>query len=240
MTPVWKQQAFGLATGLAVIMHLLLFVAVRPADGTASMNVRIPPKTYYQSAPSDAPLEVGVRLVGSPVLFSLPSPMGFSRDLLDDKLSTQLIFSQPEETETYLPIDPAARTAGEKLLSEALMLTAGEPTAPPPPTQIVRLIDQSPSARRIQIDFGLKERLEGGLVLPRALNQAGDTAWEIRVEISVSREGVVQHVFIEQPLKESALNQAVLRWLHELKFRAGSDPIEGRLEIYSAPKEATP
>jgi hypothetical protein len=229
-----------MAASLAVIMHLLLFAAVRPADGIHSVDVRVPPKTYYRSAPSDAPLEDGVRLVGSPVLFSLPSPLGFSRDLMADKLSTPLVFSQPEETETYLSVDPAARTAGAQLVPENLMLTAGESTAPPPPIQVVHLAGKSPSARRVHVEPGLKERLEGGIVLPPALNRPEGAAWEVRAEVSVSREGMVQHVFIEKPLEEVALNQAVLHLLHGLRFRAGSTPIEGRVEIYSAFEEATP
>ena len=235
MTKAWKRRAFGLAAVLGVTMHLLLFAAVRPADGTSSADLRVPPKTYYRAAPSDAltDSEVDVRVVSSPVLFSLPSSLGFSRDLIANKSNARLTFSQPEESESFLEITPAARTGGTQLSPETLMLSAGEPVAPPPPDQELQLEKKRAAARRIYVAPGLKERLEGGIVLPPELNRQESTAWEVRADISISRQGVVQHVFLEQPLESAELNQSVLQLLHGLRFRSGSSPVEGRIEIYS-------
>lgn len=236
MTKVWKRRAFGMAAGLAVIMHLLLFVAVRPADGNDSVDVRVPPKTYYRVAPSDTPSNTGfgIRTVWSPVLFSLPSSLGFSRDLMEDKLNTRLTFSQPGESETFLEINPSVRTAETQLIPGALMLTAGESAAPLPPGTVFQPEKKRSTARRVHVAPELKERLEGGIVLPPELNRQGGTMWEIRADISVSPQGVVQHVFLEQPLESVDLNHSILQLLHGLRFRSGSAPIEGRIEIYSA------
>ena len=236
MTKAWKRRAFGLAAVLGVSMHLLLFVAVRPADGTSSADLRVPPKTYYRAAPSDTPQdsEVDVRVVWSPVLFSLPSSLGFSRDLMEEKSNARLTFSQPEESESFLEINPAARTVGTQLSPAMLMLTAGEPAAPSPPSHVLQLKKKRSTARRIYVDPELKERLEGGIVLPPELNRQESTAWEVQADISISRQGIVQHVFLEQPLEAAELNQSVLQLLYGLRFRSGSSSIEGRIEIYSA------
>ena len=238
MTKAWKRYAFGMATGLALLMHLLLFVAVRPADGSRSTIEVVPPQTYYLAAPSNFPLKAGGRIAWSPVLFSLPSPLGFSRELMDEKLKTRLTFAQPERAETFLPIDPSARAARSSFQPAALMLTAGNATAPSPPATIFSPITTKPDAPRVHVAPALKERLEGGVVLPPTLNRVADPIWEVRAEVRVSQQGIIEHVFLEQPLETPALNQAVIQLLHGLRFRSGEHPVEGYIEIYSvAPDE---
>ncbi len=236
MTKAWKQRAFRMAAGLAVLMHLLLFVAVRPADGKHTMEVRVPPKTYYRNVPTDMPPGSAdeVRMVWSPVLFSLPSPLGFSRDLLRDKLSTRLTFAQPGESETFLSINLSVRFAEAQLISENLMLTAGESRNLSVPPHAFQPESARPPIRRVHVVPALKERLEGGIVLPPELSQPGGAAWEIQADVHVSAEGIVQYIFLEQPLEEAALNQSVLQLLRGLRFRSGSDSVDGRIEIYSA------
>lgn len=233
MTKVWRRYAFGMATGLALLMHLLLFVAVRPADGSRSKIGVVPPKTYYLAAPSNSPLKAGGRITWSPVLFSLPSPLGFSRELMDERLKTRLTFAQPERVETFLPIDPSARAARSSFNSISLMLTAENATAPPLPETAFSPASTKLDTPRVHVASALKERLEGGVVLPLALNRVADPVWEVRAEVRVSQQGIIEHVFLEQPLEIPALNQAVIQLLHGLHFRPGEHPVEGYIEIYS-------
>jgi hypothetical protein len=149
-------------------------------------------------------------------------------------MSTRLTFSQPEESETFLAVDPSARSAKAALIPETLMLTAGAPATPPPPNRALPSVKKRPPARRVHVAPNLKDRLEGGIVLPPELNRQGGAAWEIQADISVSREGVVRHVFLEQPLEVAELNQSIVRLLHGLRFKSGVDSVEGRIEIYSA------
>ena len=60
-----------------------------------------------------------------------------------------------------------------------------------------------------------------------------DAAWEVRADITVSSEGVVEHVFLEQPLETAALNQSILRLLHGLRFKPGDNTMVGHIEVYS-------
>jgi len=166
-------------------------------------------------------------------MFSLPSKLGFSRDLLQEKLHTRLTFRQPAETESFLEVASTARNAGAENIPCELMLTAGGNAAPRPPSHAFRPLENQPAPRRVYMDDGLKERLVGGVVLPPKLNKKADAAWEIRADISVSKQGAVQHVFLEQPLEAASLNQALIRLLHGLRFKPGNGPVEGRIEIYS-------
>jgi len=236
LTNVKKRYAIGLAVCLAVMMHLLLFMGVRPANGNGLTGSLVPPETYYLAKPSGSvpASRIGIRTIWSPVLFSLPSELGFSRDLLQEKLRTRLTFRQPDETESFLEVEPFTRNAGAEVVSRELMLTAGGNATPRPPSRVSQPLENRAAPCRVYVAPGLKARLVGGVVLPPELNKKGDTAWEIRADMSVSKQGVVQHVFLEQPLETAPLNQAIIRLLHGLRFRSGDGPVEGRIEIYSS------
>jgi len=241
LTKAGKRIAIELAICLAVMMHLLLFMVVRPADGNGLSGAPVPPETYYLARPS-GPLPAsgsGVRAVWSPLLFSLPSEMGFSRILLLEKLRTRLTFRQPDEPESFLEVEPASRYAGAEAVPQELMLTTGEHAAPRPPSGTFPPRGNPPAPRhRVYVAPELKERLVGGIVLPSELNKEVETAWEARADISISKQGVVQHVFLEQPLEAAPLNQAIIQLLHGLRFKPGGGSVEGRIEIYSP--EAVP
>lgn len=230
-----KRRAIGLAVGLAVAMHLLLFIVVRPVNGSGLSGALVPPETHYLAPPSGSVPEPGIdiRTVWSPLLFSLPSEMGFSRDLLQEKLRTRLTFRQSDATESFLEVDLASRKVGEELVSQELLVAAGRKMAPHPPSSASRLLENQPAPRRVYVDPELKARLVGGVVLPPELNMPVDAAWEIHADMRISKQGTVQHVFLEQPLEAASLNQAIIRLLHGLGFKSGDGPVEGRIEIYS-------
>ncbi|MDH3346060.1 MAG: hypothetical protein OEL75_02635, partial [Kiritimatiellaceae bacterium] len=117
--------------------------------------------------------------------------------------------------------------------SQLLMLTATDRTGPRHPGEGLKTEVERPFARRVYVAPELKERLEGGIVLPPELNMESDTAWEARAAISISGDGLVKHVFLDQPLESTELNQQVLRLLYGLHFKVGELPVEGRIEIYS-------
>ena len=225
-----------LAIGLSVTLHLLLFMAVRPASGSGLSGRPVPPKTHYLTAarPDERGGTEDIRTLWSPVLFSLPSEMGFSRDLLQEKLSTRLTFRQPDDTERFLEVDTAPYYGSVLLYPEELLMTAGGQSFPEPPARKLPAGAELSAPRRIYIAPVLKERLVGGIVLPPELNRPAETAWEIRADISISGEGDVRHVFLEQPHESPDLNGSVIRMLHGLRFKSGRGPAEGSIEIYSA------
>lgn len=235
MTAAGKWRAMELAVCLAAMMHLLLFMAVRPTTGKGRPGSVVPPETHYLAAPASRLSTAGgnVRMVWSPVLFSLPSKMGFSRDLMQDNLRTRLTFTQPDETESFLEVESALRSDRGTGIPKKLMITSGRTAAPQLPVGTSLPVGKRPSARRIYLDPELKERLVGGVVLPPELNKEKTAPWEIRADMSISKQGVVQHVFLEHPLEAATLNQAVIHLLYGLRFELGDGPVEGRIEIYS-------
>jgi hypothetical protein len=216
-------------------MHLWLFMGIRPANGNGLAGAPVPPETYYLAKTSGPASEDGVdvRAIWSPVLFSLPSEIGFSRDLLQEKLSTRLTFKQPDETESFLAVDPAPRDVGMEVAPQELMLTAGKRSAPKPPHGMLQSVQDRPPPRRVYVAPKLMERLVGGIVLPPELNVQAEAAWEVHADMSISKQGTIRHVFIAKPMEDEPLNRAIIQLLYTLRFKAADEPVEGRIEIYS-------
>lgn len=220
------------ATFFAVLLHAALFVLVRPGTHVKLGGIPVVPNTAFLGHTGGTLPRMGndPRVVNSPVLFSLPSAMGFSRELLKQDVQTRLSFSQQVEPEQFL--DAALMQKKGVLASQDLMISPLVLQSPSIPADIFMKQEKGPSARRVTLAPELKDRLVGGVVLPQELNQPAEKSWEVRAEISVSEQGTVRHVFLNQPLESAPLNMRILQLLYGLHFNPG-EPVEGVVEIYS-------
>ena len=227
-------RAILLATLLAVMMHLLLFAAIRPKTDINLVGIPVTPKTSYLSSSSVEFAMSGkeVRTIRSPVLFSLPSNMGFSRELTQQDVHTRLTFSQDVKSERFLAVNYAEGQSGRLLEPKNLMVTASEPAGPDLPFEIYQFEEKRVAAPRVNLAPELKTRLDGGIILPPELNKETPSPWAIRATLSITEEGLVQHVFLDQPLEQVKLNQELLQLLYSLRFKPGNR-FEGSIEIYS-------
>ncbi len=227
-------RAILLATLLAVMMHLLLFAAIRPISDINLRGMPVPPKTSYLNSSSDKLVMSGkeVRTIRSPVLFSLPSNMGFSRELKQQDVHTRLTFSQDVEPEQFLKVDYVKSQFRGLLAPKELMITASAPAGPDLPIEIYQFEGKRGSAPRVNLTPELKDRLDGGIILPPALNKETPKPWAIHATLSITEEGLVRHVFLDQPLELMKLNQELLQLLYSLHFKPGNR-LEGSIEIYS-------
>lgn len=217
----------------AVTLHMLLFALVRPRTRAFNNSV-VAPVTHYlvQDRSGSGFSSAEIRAVKSPVVFSLPSGMGFSRELMCQDVETRLnMLSRPELSESFLEVPVGVEHEG-KIDSEELMFTSSFMGAPQVPDDIFATAVKRPAARRVNIAPQLKERLVGGVVFPSELNQEVEKAWEVRASVSISDMGQIEHVFLDEPLNSPQLNREVLRLLHSLRFKPGQST-EGHIEIYS-------
>lgn len=222
------------AIGLAVLMHLLLFAIGRPPNGPVSSMAQVPPSTHYFAPASEK--GVGdvdaVRVVKSPVVFALPTVVGFSSDLAKHDVPSLKTFTPlPVRSEHFLALAPVVSDPNSRLNPEHLMILAAgrEPGLPDYPSDPDKPYSV---AKRVLLASELRGRLLGGIVLPPDLNKPVETPWEVRASLSISELGVVEHVFLDQPLKPSSLNQQVLRVLYGLRFKPGV-ALQSSIEIFS-------
>lgn len=223
-----------MALGIAALSHGLMFAFARPLYRTSSaVAVPVPPRTRYTietEAMDDA--TASGRLLNSPVLFSLPSEVGFSSGLAANDVQTRKTFIQPQlRSEQFLQIASPSRGKEQALQADELMISAAarRPIIPEQGTGVVRTF---PTSRRVMLEPALRARLMGGIVLPSELNREVEQPWQVTASLSISDQGAVDHVFIEKPLVPSRLNEQVLRLLYGLRFRPGRTAT-GTIEIYS-------
>jgi hypothetical protein len=226
-----------MAATAALSFHLLLFLTAAPTRGSLSSRPPAPPRTWYLHASSGAAAgdERAIHAVRSPVLFSLPSAMGFSKELLNHDVLTRLSFLQSVKTEQFLKEESISPHSATQLVPVELMISGREKT-PALPVAVVDIEPPRMVATRVVLAPELKSRLIGGVVLPPELNRAVETPWEVHASISVSAQGAVSHVLLEQPLESPERNQQVLRLLYGLRFKAG-EPVESSIDIYSPEAE---
>lgn len=226
-------RMIALAAGLAILMHLLFFAVVRPAVAPPAGWAVAPATRYLGSDRANDPFSsAAIRTVWSPVVFSLPSAMGFSGELYRQDVATRLAFKQQAQPERFLqaPVAPGGGPGG--LALDSLMLTAGGRQAPQVPGDLSPPPARRPSARRVTISPEFMDRLVGGVVLPPELNKEVAAPWEVRATLNVSERGVVRHVLLDRPLEFPVLNQPVLQLLYGLRFKPGP-AMDGTIEIYS-------
>jgi hypothetical protein len=225
---------------LAVLLHAMLFFAAQPKRIVDKPNIGTPPVTLYMSQRSGTPGLSGteVRVVNTPVIFSLPSEMGFSRELGLHEVSTRLnTFSLPKSSEEFLAVEDVSLGVRGRFSSKEFMVWPGSAMKPDVPNGGGEGERRKLSARRVTMSPELKERLIGGIVLPAVLNQPVSKSWEAKASVRISAEGVVEHIFFDEPIEPQELSIQLLRLLHSLNFKTG-EPVEGRIEIYSPEPEA--
>ncbi len=222
-----------MAVGIAVVMHLLLFVAAGPTEnGSMPEMASVQPYTHYSLPAKDGDMdEAVIRAVESPVVFSLPSALGFSREMLGCEVHTSKSFQQPVRNEQFLDVEPSVRGLNKTPDFSQLMVTAVDRT-PKPPALTVGVERPFPASSRVMIPPELENRLVGELVLPAEMNRPAETPWLVHASISISKEGMVTHVLFDQPLEPESLNNLALRWFYRLRFTAGA-ALESSIEIYS-------
>ena len=215
-------------------LHLLLFVVAPDSGGASSLPRRKAPMTGYNTFSSngeDSARADRVRVMNSPVVFSLPSSMGFSRFLGSHDVETRKSFAQPAQTEVFLDLVPAFRPEMKAdglgaLRSQQVRSELNFPAI---------YVEQSRGAASVQhvvMDAPLQKRFVGELALSGALLLPMAKAWEVHAMLHISAEGMVDHVFLDQPVEPAALNAAVLTYFYGLRFQPG-ESMNGSVALYS-------
>lgn len=227
------RRGIMLAVGTAVAMHLLLFAVALPSNSRRMKAVQIPPVTHYTMQSVDENTDEGmVRMIKSPVLFALPTDVGFSRELLENDVQTsKTLLQQFTHSEAFLTLNPDAGNAADQLHPGTLMISSAARSLGLP---VEWTAGEAPvtTPQRVSLDPDLRERLVGGIILPPELNQTAEHPWSVRASLDISEQGSVDHVFLDRPLESASLNQQVLRLLYGLRFKPG-DATTGSIEIYS-------
>ncbi len=199
--------------GVTVLPWVLLQptrgMVARPKPATPAFSYLPIDTSAREMAPDDDP-----RAVWSPVLFSLPSPVGFSRPLLSGRAGIGAPLESPGVTRLSLAWEaPApAPLVPERIRLEALDPSLGTPRPPVrlPPAAALQVLRQS--------GFGGADAPQMPLPDPARLGLAG---WETEALIEADELGTVHHVLLNPPPPAEDARQLV-QSLYRWRFAPGS------------------
>lgn len=219
---LWQPEAFTLSREAPLFTPHARFLPARtPADG--------------------GEVQSDLRVMWSPVLFALPTPMGFSR----------------------------APAAGDGHDRPRVQRPSLEPLLMPPPSQ--QLAAVVPAPRLPALNQGALFRLDGatpvftGMPVPTntlVIDKLGGLAalacleqplpalpaeltadsWTIAAALEVGREGRVQHVFLDTPSASPAFNEQLTRAFFGWRFAPSTAAAQGVVHLHygAAPKVPQP
>ncbi len=200
----------------------------------------LPPVELIEEAAAEDPLAFR-----SPVLFALPSPLGFSRPLLirgaglrppiqpplDISMTLKSpVFARPDEpavTGGGPPEDVRVRYEGPSLRPVTRSVFDGFPEPHEP-------------VLRMEFGEGLREDLFEKRPLPERLVEETTASWEVEVFLSTDERGVVNRVLLERRADLERINQELSRSLYAWRVHYGEAPVSGRLRIYAVMPEGMP
>ncbi|HBA83300.1 MAG TPA: hypothetical protein DCZ95_04315 [Verrucomicrobia bacterium] len=231
-----RESSWGfwlLAVVLAALWHLAWGLLLQPASEEITERVpRFPLVSYIPfqpTLPSQDARDADVRVLWSPHLFSLSSPVGFSQSVMSDEIGVRPPLAMPLRTHFYVDRTSAAATGSAirmvRTLPDAALnvLTGLVLTTPQAPV--------FPSARggRHALSIAWTGGLEGAqfenLDTTRPLLLEGEQAWETTVYVEFNRHGVLTHAVMDPPTPYKGINRFILRKLSEIRLL---EPGEGR------------
>jgi len=181
-----------------------------------------------------------IRLIRSPVLFALPTHVGFSGPLLD-----QADLKQPPEREELpmlllRPLEKPFQSSAYGASARNLNKMAQQPRSLPMPP----LTDESAdiAGERVNQDnlfllywVDRPDVAVQTIPIPNGTPWAGTESWEMVLYIGCDPEGFVDYVIIEKPGPAADINQAALRISRQLSLTNPQKDSCGRLVIKYLP-----
>lgn len=221
-----------LAFVIAAALHVTWWVGV-PAVGmvrTGSDRDSGPVVSYVPTPVEDADM----RMIRSPTVFSLPTPIGFSRNSLEQPLLTP----PPVDIAAVPPafrirngeMDPNEGRSAMQGRPVGVALTPIELARPvvPSPTFVRRGTETNAAIQLIWMD-GLGANKSQAIPVEPGSIWDDEKPWEAIAVVVVDPEGSVNHIFIEKPTASAKRNLEFARLLRSLHVTPTGAAATGRL-----------
>jgi hypothetical protein len=230
--PVRPSPALLTALALSVLLHgAWWFMLGRTWAPSAADPVAPPsPRLVYVRPGHDAVAEV--RRLGSPMMFSLPHPGGFSGERAVSPSVPSAVRGQSTSTR-WMEWD-ATRSAGvdyQGALTQTMARVPTRRTFTPVAPVFRPAVGATGFVLRIlwpDGEPGVRTGLPGAGVLAGVLQ---DRPWELAALLEFDARGGVQHVFIEKPTPSRERNEAVARALRAVRIEPGADERRTRVLV---------
>ncbi|MBP7830257.1 MAG: hypothetical protein KA248_10105 [Kiritimatiellae bacterium] len=228
--------AWAAALLLAAAWHAAWIVGLGWRKETPRPAMPSAPNLLFAKLPAGPEVYADPRLVWSPVLFALPSPWGFSRPALEERIvhrpaaGRQGSVPRLREREQMPP--PAGLYRDGQLEDEVAANLFRVPL-PPLGASVFRRPARPPPA---VVEYGpgwSEELLEDG-PLPEGWEEGGKAPWEVAAYVEADAAGRVTHVLLEAPSAFPEVNRVLEGALRQWRWKPGEGARSGRV-VFRAP-----
>ena len=227
-----RPSYFWMAMVLSLVLHLAFGSWFIPQmTGGRAQVATLPGLSFRSQAPGET------RALYSPVLFALPTPMGFSASMLNQSLHSDPPIREQADTRSMLQVDDrrASSTPAQVFPDSRYSVETHFQNAPLDTAQVAQSwsAEDSPSGLAVRLDGPDLFRGRGPaewLVMP----DAGPEPWMAGMDVDIDREGRVKRVLLTDRPQNEALKAVLVRWMYRQQFSQG-DAVAGQVVLRWTP-----
>jgi hypothetical protein len=217
---------------VALGLHMAFASWVQPRTARARLQtVSLPDLTFWAQSSGES------RALYSPVLFALPTPMGFSASMLNQPLQSDPPMKEQEGTLNMLQVEQrVAATPPPSVFPQDRYQSADALRVLPTASPIDPLATRLPEA-----SAGLSMRYEGTALfrerVPRTVAElpgAGPVPWLAEFYVDLEEDSRVRRVLVESCPVPGPSKDVLIRWLYQQRFQPGP-PVSGRVAVQWTP-----
>jgi hypothetical protein len=227
-----------IAIGFALVWHAVAWSTLTLAPRRTPVERPAAPRVVYMPlmANGDVTNQLSdARVVWSPVLFSLPSPLGFSKPFPGFNGAPRPINGLTTGPPEPLITDPAPAPGSQLGQTEAYRQRLQEPAALAPPvsgTLVPAPVDPEASCT-VTLAQGLSPELVANHPFPLRGEELGKRPWEARAALVFTEEGLPRSVVLQESSGDAARDDLLVRRLYQWRATPGA-PARGIVVVRCA------
>lgn len=226
------RSTLWLAMLIAVGLHAAFAAWIQPQTARARLQaISLPDLAFWAQSSGES------RALYSPVLFALPTPVGFSASMLNQSLQSDPPMKEQAAALNMLQVDQRRTgSPARPVFPQARYQTAGAWGALPTASAAVQAGTSWPEKFA-----GLSVRYEGSAVFQERvplqvteLPGAGPVPWMAEFHVDLDEDSRVRSVLVGISPVRGPSKDVLVRWLYQQRFRPGP-PVSGRVAVRWTP-----
>ena len=174
-----------------------------------------------------------IRLIQSPIIFALPTKIGFSKRLSDHEKKVDLFSVKSSEKEFFFKFD---KDVFRSLKQPLPFNDIKQYQFSYEPIKTYKKLDKSENNLHYQLSKNLELILIDDSILIENLASLEGDSWFVKASLYISENGFVDHVFIDDISEKTINKMSLLNALYNIKFKSGMEEI-GWIILNSIPKK---
>ena len=163
-----------------------------------------------------------IRLIESPIIFALPTKIGFSKDLFENENKVDLFFAKSPEKEAFFKFENNISDVSKKSL---LFKEIEKFKSANNPNIYYESVEKSNNFIEYKLSKNLEKITENKLIFLLEDEDLKINDWSAKATLHISKDGFVKHVFIDDISEKSINKMTLINMLYNIKFKSGFNEI---------------